>query len=126
MIDKPKPISIKSRKQKARNLQNSVRDDIRRLFHLNEMDVRATPMGVKGPDLQLSSIAKRSFNFAVECKAANALSIWEALEQAEVHAKLDPTHPVPLLVFKRDRSETYVAIKWEAFIAMYINHGRVR
>ena len=123
MIEKPKPISVKSRKQKARNLQNAIRDTIQRTFHLSEADVRATPMGVKGPDVQLSSEAKRHFNFAVECKAQNGLNVWDCLKQAEENAMLDASRPVPLLVFKRDRSDIYVALKWDVFMAI-INSGR--
>jgi hypothetical protein len=113
--EKPKPISVKARKAKARGVQNQVRDDVRSMYFLSEHDVRATPMGVTGPDLQLSTEARRHFNFAVECKAQNALNIWQGLEQAASHAKLDKTNPAPLLVFKRDRSDVYVALKWDDF-----------
>lgn len=114
--EKPKPISVKSRKAKARGVQNTVRDDVRAMYFLSEYDVRAATMGSTGPDLQLSTEARRHFNFAVECKAQNALNIWEGLEQAASHAKMDAMNPVPLLVFKRDRSEMFVALRWSDFL----------
>jgi hypothetical protein len=119
--EKPKPISVKARKAKARGVQNTVRDDVRAMYFLSEHDVRGTPMGITGPDLQLSDEARKHFPFAVECKCQNALNIWQGLEQAASHAKLDSTNPTPLLVFKRDRSEIYVALKWSDFKKLITN-----
>jgi hypothetical protein len=119
IAEKPKPISVKSRKAKARNLQNKIRDDIQKLFYLSEHDVRGCSMGAQGADIQLSIEAKRHFNFAIECKMQNSLNIWSALAQAETHAKSDTTNPIPITIFKRDRSEIYVAIKWSDFLALY-------
>jgi hypothetical protein len=113
--EKPKPISVKARKAKARNLQNQIRDDIRKLFYLSEHDVRGCSMGAQGADIQLSTEAKRHFNFAIEAKFQNSLNIWSALGQAETHAKSDSTNPIPITIFKRDRSEIYVALKWSDF-----------
>ena len=113
--EKPKPISVKARKAKARGVQNTVRDDVRAMYYLSEHDVKAAQMGSKGVDLQLSTEARRHFPFAVECKAQNALNIWDSLEQVEGYAKEDKSNPIPLLVFKRDRSEVYVALKWSDF-----------
>jgi hypothetical protein len=116
--EKPKPISVKARKAKARGLQNRIRDDIRALFHLSEHDVRGCSMGAQGADIQLSMEAKRLFNYAIEAKFQNALNVWDALLQAEQHAKSDTTNPVPLTIFKRDRSEIYVALKWSDFLKL--------
>lgn len=115
-LNRTEPISVKSRKQKARNLQNQIRDDLRRLFHLSEYDVRGAPMGIQGPDIQLSSEAKRHFNFAIEAKCQNGLNIWSSLAQVEMHATKDSTNPIPLLIFKRDRSEVFVALRWSDFL----------
>jgi hypothetical protein len=120
MIEKPKPISIKSRKAKARGLQNEIKDDIQRCFHLSDFDVKSSSMGLQGADIQLSMEAKRRFNFAIECKHRNSLNIWAALEQAQNHSKTDSTKPIPLMVFKRDRSAIYVALKWDDFLKIYM------
>jgi hypothetical protein len=112
------PISIKSRKAKARRLQDSIRDSIMRAFHLGLDDVKATPMGIKGVDIQLSNEAKRHFPFAVECKAIENINIWDCLEQAETNANLDPTKPAFLLAFKRNNSDTFVAMKWDTFMTI--------
>jgi hypothetical protein len=119
--EKPKPISVKARKAKARGVQNTVRDDVRAMYFLSEHDVKAAQMGSKGADLQLSEEARRHFPFAVECKCQNALNIWESLDQADGYAKADPSNPAPLLVFKRDRTAIYVALKWDDFKRILAN-----
>ena len=116
--EKPKPISVKARKAKARGVQNTVRDDVRVMYFLSEHDVKSAPMGITGPDLQLSDEARKHFPFAVECKCQNSLNVWAALAQAEMHAKMDASNPIPLMVFKRDRSEIYVALKWSDFLTL--------
>jgi len=114
-----KPISIKSRKAKARTLQNRIKDDIMRLFHLSEHDVRSTPMGVAGPDIQLSEEARRKLNASIECKAQNGLNIWSCMDQAIENAEIQ--NNMPLLVFKRDRSDIYVAMRWSDFLKIIKN-----
>jgi len=43
---------------------------------LDDADIKPTPMGVNGIDLQLSSAARAQFPFGVECKNKEDLSIW--------------------------------------------------
>lgn len=70
-------------------------------------------MGAGGVDLQLSTAAKLVFPFAVEAKCQEALNIWAALSQAEANAGDQAT---PLLVFARNHSDTYVALKFSDFL----------
>lgn len=69
-------------------------------------------MGQSGVDVQLSPAARKIYPFSIECKAQEALSIWSALQQAEDNKG----NHTPLLAFKRNRSEIYVALKLEDFL----------
>ena len=105
----------RSAKNKGKRLQNKVRDIILEKFDsLEPDDVRSITMGDSGEDILLSPAARRLFPFSVECKAQESLSIWSALEQAESNAGKH----IPLLVFKRNRSKTYVTIELEEFIKL--------
>jgi len=69
-------------------------------------------MGESGEDIKLSHSARKLFPFSVECKAQEKLNIWESLKQAEDNSN-DYT---PLLIFKRNRSKTYVTLSLEDFL----------
>ncbi|MCB0194138.1 MAG: hypothetical protein KDJ65_19460 [Anaerolineae bacterium] len=103
-----------SAKAKARRLQNAVAALIRRRFGLAARDVRPASMGAHGADVQLSADAAARFPFAVECKNTERLNVWEALAQAEANAD----GLTPLLVFKRNRSKTYVTLEFEQFLEL--------
>ena len=100
-------MKTRSAKNKGKRLQNDVRDLILETFkELEPDDVRSTTMGDSGEDILLSPAARKLFPFAVECKNQERLNIWDSLSQAECNAG---PH-IPLLVFKRNRSKTYVAM----------------
>lgn len=102
-----------SAKAKGRNLQKTVRDELlKRYPQLTENDVRSTSMGASGVDILLSEAALNLFPFAVECKAQESLNIWSALGQAEENKGKH----TPLLCFKRNRTDIYVALKLEDFL----------
>lgn len=104
-----------SAKAKGRRLQQELRDRILATFPgLEPDDVRSTSMGAGGEDLLLSPAARKLFPFATECKNQEALSIWKALQQAEANAG----EYQPLLVFKRNRSETYAAMKLDDLLTL--------
>lgn len=69
-------------------------------------------MGASGVDIQLSPAARKVYPFSIEVKCQEALNIWAALEQAEENKG---SH-TPLLCFKRNRTEIYVALKLEDFL----------
>tara|TARA_R100000734_G_C3300347_1_gene91080 strand:+ start:259 stop:594 length:336 start_codon:yes stop_codon:yes gene_type:complete len=101
-------MKTRSAKNKGKRLQNSVRDLILEKFtQLEPDDVRSTTMGDSGEDILLSPAARKLFPFSVECKNQEKLNIWSSLEQAETNAG---DHK-PLLVFKRNRSKTYIALE---------------
>lgn len=97
-----------SAKNKGRRLCAAFAEVVRAITGLEQDDVRVTPSGVTGPDLQLSPLAKRMFPFEVEAKNQESLNIWSAIKQAEEHAKKGSG--VPMVVFARNRQEPYVAI----------------
>ena len=103
-------INISSRKAKGRSLQNKVRDIFRKIFEekLENGDIESRPMGNCGTDLILSPQSKRLIPFDIEAKNQESLSIWSCLSQCEKNTEKGR---IPLLVFKRNRSETYATLK---------------
>ena len=106
----------RSAKNKGKRLQNKIRDLILEKFNniLEQDDVRSITMGDSGEDILLSPVARRLFPFSVECKAQESLSIWSALQQAESNAGKH----IPLLVFKRNRSKTYVVLEFDKLLEL--------
>ena len=110
-------ISISSRKAKSRNLQNKIVEELLKKFpQFDSNDIKPAIMGESGIDVKLSNPARKEFPFAVEAKNQESLSIWAALEQCETNAKLEKL--TPLLIFKRNRSDIYVTMKFEDFIKL--------
>lgn len=97
-----------SAKAKGRRLQNEVAAAFLETFpELEPDDVRGAVMGESGEDIKLSPAAARLIPFATEAKCQERLNIWAALKQAAANAA---EGRIPLLVFKRNRSETYAAL----------------
>lgn len=102
-----------SAKAKGRRLQQEVRDAILAAFpDLEPGDVRSTSMGAGGEDILLSPAAYRRVPFAIECKNQEALNVWAALQQAADHSPQENG----LLVFKRNKSPVYVALRLDHFL----------
>ena len=114
---KDKPISSASRKAKGRKLQKYVAERISQITNIpaqKDGDIESRPMGQSGRDIILRGEAKEKFIFhGIECKAQEALNIWQALAQAEEHGGK------PIVFFKRNRSDTYVAMKADDFFELY-------
>lgn len=118
-----KGITIAARKQKARLLQQLVRDKILELDSrlVKDDDVRSTPMGNADVDIQLSTAAKEVFPFAVECKASESVSLWAAFEQAEQHAAKNQL--MPLAVMKRNRTKALAILTLDDFFKLLSQKG---
>jgi hypothetical protein len=71
-------------------------------------------MGMSGEDIVLSPAARRLIPYSFECKNQEKLNIWSSLEQAESNSGDYP----PVLIFKRNRSKTYVTVELEEFIKL--------
>ncbi len=83
---------------------------------LQEDDIRVTPSGVQGEDLQLSPRARELLPFAFEAKNKERLNIWDALAQSKAHVK-DSKHK-PVVVFRRNRTPFHVCIELDTFLEL--------
>lgn len=111
-------ISVSSRKNKGRTLQNKVRDSLLKTFPILEPDdVKSAIIGENGTDIKLSPMAKKIIPYSIECKNQEKLNIWSALEQAENNSN----GLTPLLIFKRNRTKTYVVIEFDEFLGLIKN-----
>jgi len=104
-----------SKKGKGRRLQNFVRDRLYKYFpSLREGDIKSAVMGESGEDIKLSPAAEDLIKFSFECKNQERLSIWDSLLQSETNSK----DRIPVVVFKRNRSKTYIAFEFEEFLKL--------
>ena len=108
-------MKVRSAKNKAVRLQNLLRDKLLEAFTgLTNEDVVPCVMGMTGEDIKMSPAARKQIPYSWECKNQEKISIWSALQQAEDNSK----NNTPVVVFKRNRSKTYVAIDLETFIKL--------
>lgn len=106
-------MNTSSAKAKGRRLQQHVVKRILDTFtELSDKDVVSVPMGVNDADVRLSEAAQRVFNFAVECKNTERINLWSSIKQCE-NEKRDG---VPLLIFKRNRSDVYCVLKFDELL----------
>ena len=102
-----------SAKGKGRRLQNFLKEKLYEYFPtLRNGDVKTAVMGESGEDIILSPAARDLIPFSFECKNQERLNIWESLSQAEDNSG-DYT---PAVVFKRNRTNTYIALDLEEFL----------
>lgn len=107
----------KSAKAKGRAMCNKLRDEIILAFpDLEPDDVRVTPSGVNGEDIQLSPAARRRLPFTIECKNVESLNIWNAIKQARSHA--GSTSYVPMVAFTKNKETPFVAVPMQFFIEL--------
>ena len=109
-------MKTRSGKAKGRRLQNKIRDVLLEHFSdkLEPDDVKVAIMGESGEDIKLSPAARKLIPYSFECKNQEKLNIWSSLEQAEENSG----DYSPILIFKRNRSKTYVTIELEEFIKL--------
>lgn len=105
-----------SAKAKGRRACQEIKSLILSLYQiLQEDDVRVTPSGVPGSDLQLSPLAKTLLPFNFEVKNVEKINIWNAIRQVEKRAKEDE---IPLVVIKRNRTKAYACIDFISFLRL--------
>ena len=108
-------MKTRSAKAKGRRLQNKIRDLLLEEFkELEPDDIRTAIMGETGEDIKLSPAARKQIPYSFECKNQEKLNIWESLNQAEENSGDYP----PILIFKRNRSKTYVTLDLEEFLKL--------
>ena len=111
----------RSAKAKGRRLQNFVRDILREIFSsLEPDDIKSQTMGMCGEDIVLSPAAKKLIPYSFECKNQERLDLWGSLKQAEDNCN----NRIPALVFKRNRSDTYVTIPFQHFVEILEENER--
>lgn len=116
-------MSPKSAKAKGRKFQQYVRDVFLKFApSLEPDDVRSTSMGASGEDILFSPAARRIYPFSVECKNVEKLSIWKAIEQSRENAN-DHT---PLVVFSKNREETFAAIPFKTLMEILEENRRLK
>lgn len=104
-----------SSKAKGRDAVQGVRLLLLRAFPaLEDEDIFVKTTSQGGADLHCSPAAQRYFPFRVEVKCQEALNIWAALRQAAKNAR----ERLPILFFKRARTEWYVALRAEDFVTL--------
>jgi len=103
----------RSRKAKGRVLQNKVREILLESFEeLEPDDIKTAVMGESGEDIHMSPAARRLIPLSIECKNQESLNIWKSHEQAEENCG----DHIPCVVFKRNRSKTYISLEFDKFI----------
>ena len=109
-------MKTRSGKAKGRRLQNKIRDVLLEHFSdkLEPDDIRSQIMGMSGEDIVLSPAARKLIPYSFECKNQEKLNIWSSLEQADSNSGNYP----PVLIFKRNRSKTYVTIELDEFLKL--------
>ncbi len=106
--------TVSSRKAKSRRAQDAVASDLQELFNVDRNDIKPTPMGISGIDIQLSNKIRAIYPWAHEVKNQEKLSIWSALDQCQQNANNEKLKPC--LVFKRNRTPMYAVILWDDWI----------
>ena len=109
--------TAKSSKAKGRRLQNFVRDALREIYtpELHEDDIKSQTMGMTGEDIVFSPAARKMCAFSFECKNVERLQMWRAIEQCETNK---PDSTAPVIVFKKNQKDAYVAIPFLVFCDM--------
>ena len=112
-------MKAKSAKAKGRKLQNFVVKELRKAYpELEDDDIKGQVMGMSGEDIVFSPLAKRLIKLSFDCKNQEKLSISDSLLQAENNSG----NRTPVLVFKRNRTETYAAIPFKYLIKLISNN----
>ena len=109
-----KRMSPRSAKAKGRKLQNWVVEKLLDTFKgLTNLDIRSTPMGVNGVDVQLSTAAYKKFPYDIECKNTERMTtLYNYYEQAISHE----TGGEPLLIVKMNHKKPLAIMDAEHFI----------
>ena len=113
--------NVKSSKAKGRRLQNFVRDRLRDLFtSLEPDDIKSQTMGMTGEDIVLSPAARKEIPYSFECKNVERFNVWDSINQCEGNCN-DKT---PVVVFKRNRSNTYAIVNFDHFMELISERKR--
>lgn len=113
-------MKTKSSKAKGRLLQLWVKNLILSVLPtLDEDDVRSTPGGVQGEDIQLSSAARKILPLSIECKSRESVAVYAWYKQAKGNT---PKNCEPILVIKQNREKPLVIVDAEYFFRGFENN----
>jgi hypothetical protein len=110
------PIKTRSCKNKGKRLQKEIVDMLLEKYpELTPDDIKSNVGSESGVDVQLSTAAKKLFPYSIEAKNQETTKIWAWLEQTEKNCQ---PNTEPLLIFRRNRSKTYVTLNIETFLKL--------
>lgn len=108
-----------SAKAKGRRLQQQIACSIKAKFpELKDNDVQSVSMGTNGEDIVMSPLAESLFPYSIECKNAERLNVWNAIDQCENNALRNKT---PLIAISKNRAGTFAVLPWDHFMTL-VNH----
>jgi hypothetical protein len=112
-----------SAKAKGRKLQTWIVEKLLNLLkNVTGLDIKSTPMGVNGVDVQLSTAAFKQFPYNIECKNTQRLTtIYNYYEQAESHNH----YGKPLVIVKMNRKKPLAIIDAEHFIELGVRDEKI-
>jgi hypothetical protein len=115
-------IKPKSGKNKGQKFQKEIVTILRTEYGFDkdemscfEGDIQARPMGMAGVDIVMSPAAKRDIPFDFEAKNTERANVWDWIKQTESNSV---NGRIPLVVFRRNRSETYCILKFDDLIKL--------
>jgi hypothetical protein len=116
-------VKSRSAKNKGVRLQNEVKAAIKLRWPelIEGQDYRSALMGESGVDIHLlSPNARQKIKSSIECKYQETSSIWAWMQQAQENADSESNKwgvdLPPLLIFRRNRGQTYVCTYLENYL----------
>jgi hypothetical protein len=106
-----------SKKTKGRRLQQLVRDKLLTLHpSLRAEDIKSTPMGVTGEDVQLSPYARDLLPIQIETKSwkDKRLPVYEFYDQCKNHGNHEP-----VVVIKNNRKKPLVIVDLDHYVELW-------
>lgn len=114
-----KPISVRSRKAKGRDLQKYVAQRISDMTGIpcgKDELIESREMGQSGKDIKLIGPAKDVFEFDIECKNVESFSIYKTMEQAIANTDEGRSW---LIVWKKNGIKPVAILDFEKFLEIY-------
>ncbi len=116
---KKKPITIASRKAKARELQKYVAQKISDITGIKcgkDELIESREMGQQGSDIKLIGEARKKFPFSIECKRHEKFNLHDAIKQAKFNQMKDTDW---LVVSRRSNETAIVTMDADRFFEIY-------
>lgn len=107
--------------QKGKRFERELAKELEKVFSVK---CKRTPQSggweMKGDIISVQGVPSL---YHWECKCQESLNIWNALAQAERDCQVGKT---PVVVFKRNFSQTYVALKKDDFINLLLELKEIK